>query len=74
MGTLLHEGADSEPEAVHDCELIFDEARVRSAWMRIAPLVRREPRQKEKHKADHFKKNTKHFAKIYNNLSAQRFT
>ena len=50
--TLLHERADGEPQAVHNCELILHYTRVDSARMRILPLVRAEACQKKYHETN----------------------
>ena len=55
MLTLLHEGADGEPKAVHDGELVVRDIGVLVARMRILPFIRREARNHKQHKAHNFK-------------------
>lgn len=47
IGSLLHEGADSEPHGVFQVEIIFQFLRIRVARMRIVPFAWRHPVDKE---------------------------
>ena len=40
LPTLLHQGANGEPERIADCKAIFEIVVLRIAWIGIAPFVR----------------------------------
>jgi len=51
--TLLHEGADAEPETVDERELVLDDVAVGVARVRVVPLVRTESGQHEQRQTHH---------------------
>ena len=51
--TLLHQRADTEPEAVDERELVLDNIAMSVARMRVVPLVRTEASEYEQRQTHH---------------------